>query len=262
MVRFRIKHGADPQAPFPAHHGGYPLHVASCSGPAGLVRLLLEHGAEVDVRNSKGWTPLYCAIRPLLSPAEYVPHKRKRVAPVRVRWLLDYGADPDPVTKAGESPSLLAKRCRDLYGQMILLGGKWAKVSLHEPRLDGRCIWDDPPLKELGWWKEGVRGKRWCELDKNVTSTSMALGPVVGSKSKRPRKRTKKDRKMRRKKQLQAGEGDGEGKGEVKEAVEIGVAEQDSTAPVRLVNLNDNTANATARRKSAWAKLRAEACQR
>ncbi|KLJ06910.1 hypothetical protein EMPG_17593 [Blastomyces silverae] len=89
----------------------------------------------------------------------------------------------------------------------------------------------------------------------------MAPGPVVGSKSKRPRKRANKNKK-KRKKQPEAGEGDTEGKGEVKEVVGVGVAEQDSTTPVRLVSLDNNTTDATARRQSAWVKMRAEASQR
>ncbi|KAL2368749.1 hypothetical protein BDBG_06518 [Blastomyces gilchristii SLH14081] len=264
MVRFLIQHGADPHTPFPAHHGGCLLHVACCSGPAGLLRLLLEQGVEVDVRNSKGWTPLYCAVRPLLLRADSVSDNRKRVAAARVRLLLDYGADPDAVTKAGKSPRLLAKRCRDPYVRMMLLGGKGAKVSLHEASLEGRRFRGDSPLKERGVVeKRGILDAEVGNgLDKNDTSTSMAPGPVVGSKSKRPHRRTKKDKKKRRNQQLEVAEGDTEGKGEVKEVVGIGVTEQDSITPVRLVNLNDNTANATARRQTAWAKMRAEASQR
>ncbi|QSS58832.1 ankyrin repeat domain-containing protein [Histoplasma capsulatum] len=108
MVRYLIRHGADAHGPFPAHHDGYPLHVVSSNGPTGLVKLLLEKGAEVDVRNSKGWTPLYCAVRRLLSTLT----PDKEIA-TRIRLLLDYGADPDAASKAGKSSRLLAKKCRD-----------------------------------------------------------------------------------------------------------------------------------------------------
>ena len=38
-----------------------PLHVAAANGHAGLVTLLLSHGANPDQRSSSGWTPLHQA---------------------------------------------------------------------------------------------------------------------------------------------------------------------------------------------------------
>ena len=38
-----------------------PLHVAAANGHAGLVTLLLSHGANPDQRTSSGWTPLHQA---------------------------------------------------------------------------------------------------------------------------------------------------------------------------------------------------------
>ena len=46
-------------------HGRAPLHVAADNGRADAVALLLEHGADVDLRStgngSAGWTPLHMA---------------------------------------------------------------------------------------------------------------------------------------------------------------------------------------------------------
>ncbi|KAJ3042250.1 hypothetical protein HDV00_007616 [Rhizophlyctis rosea] len=38
-----------------------PLHLASSHGHIAIVRLLLQLGAEVNVRDREGWTPLHCA---------------------------------------------------------------------------------------------------------------------------------------------------------------------------------------------------------
>ncbi|PGG95273.1 ankyrin [Blastomyces parvus] len=216
MVRFLLQHGADPHAPFPAHHGGYPLHVASCNGPPGLVRLLLEQGAEVDARTPIGWTPLYCAVRLLVLPPDAMLDNtlddRKRGA-VRIRLLLDYGADPDAMTRAGKSPRLLAKKCRDPYVRMMLLGGKGARVSLHEANLKGRSFRENPLLKE----RRVVLGAEVDnDLDNNSTSASMPPEAVADSISKRARKEARQN-KQQRKKRLEAGEGDTKGTSEVKD---------------------------------------------
>ncbi|PGH34576.1 hypothetical protein GX50_02559 [[Emmonsia] crescens] len=239
MVRFLIQHGADIHAPFPAHHDGYPLHVVSCNGPTGLVKLLLEKGAEVDVRNSKGWTPLYCAMRSL---SISMPNERRAA---RIRLLLDYDADPDATDKAGKSPRQLAKKCRDPYIRMMLLGDKGARVSLYEANLEGRRFRDNFLLKEV---VVGEKGTLDSKLDNNVT-TSLALEDVKGSKSKRSRKRSKK----RKKKQPEIGEG--AIGGETKEVI----GKQISTTPVHLAKLDDKAIAATTGRQAAWAKMRAAA---
>ncbi|OAX78191.1 hypothetical protein ACJ72_07504 [Emergomyces africanus] len=202
MVRFLIQYGANIHEPFPAHHGGYPLHVASCNGPTGLLKLLLEQGAEVDVGNSKGWTPLYCSMRPLSGS---MPDNNKRAAE-RIRLLLDYHADPDAMSKAGKSPRLLAKKCQDPHVRMMLLGGMETRVSLYEAKLEGRRFREDFLVKEKEGQGEGEgegkvveKGALDCEadskLDHNSLITSVALGDTKASKPQRSRKRSKKKQK-------------------------------------------------------------------
>ncbi|EGC47685.1 conserved hypothetical protein [Histoplasma capsulatum var. duboisii H88] len=241
MVRFLIQHGADAHGPFPAHHDGYPLHVVSSNGPTRLVKLLLEKGAEVDVRNSKGWTPLYCAVRRLLSTL--TPDKESAT---RIRLLLDYGADPDAASKAGKSSRLLAKKCRDPYVRMMLLGGKAARVSLYEANLEGA-------IEE--------KGKLNCEVtnkldNDNDMATSVAPSPVTESKSKRPRKRSQRQKQKRKQKtQLGGGHGNIEGTDEAKG---VNIGSQVSMTPVQVDKLDGITADATAQRQQAWIKMRAE----
>ena len=42
-------------------YGWTPLHAASYNGHIEIARLLLQNGAEVNVRNNYGWTPLHFA---------------------------------------------------------------------------------------------------------------------------------------------------------------------------------------------------------
>lgn len=71
------------------------LHIASCFGHASLVRLLLEHGADVHRRNySTGQTALHWSC----------VFAHREVA----RVLLEYGADLNAVTHTGETPSFMA----------------------------------------------------------------------------------------------------------------------------------------------------------
>lgn len=62
-----------------------PLHLACLEGHADVVKVLLEHGAEVEARNTSLWTPLDCA-----SAKGHV---------YCVHLLLDYDAPLDPLDK-------------------------------------------------------------------------------------------------------------------------------------------------------------------
>src|SRR5262249_40953830 len=42
----------------PRWSGSTPLHAAVVSGQAGIVKFLIEHGAQVDAKTKLGWTPL------------------------------------------------------------------------------------------------------------------------------------------------------------------------------------------------------------
>ena len=58
VVRFLLNNGADPNVLAQAQGGNTPLHRASRSGRIELVRLLVEHGANVEVRDNQGRTPM------------------------------------------------------------------------------------------------------------------------------------------------------------------------------------------------------------
>jgi ankyrin repeat protein len=45
----------------PDGHGDHPIHHASRNGDSEIVRLLIEHGGDVNAKNPRGHTVLYCA---------------------------------------------------------------------------------------------------------------------------------------------------------------------------------------------------------
>ncbi|KAF7116165.1 hypothetical protein CNMCM5793_004185 [Aspergillus hiratsukae] len=73
-----------------------PLHTAISKDEIAKVRLLLDHGVDVNRKDSKGRTPLLCAML------------RKRESIVKV--LLNYDVDPDAESDDGLTPLKLANR--------------------------------------------------------------------------------------------------------------------------------------------------------
>ena len=71
-----------------------PLHVAVLHGNEAIVKLLLEHEAEVDARDCKGFTPLHLCARQ--AESEEI-----------VKALLCYGADPNARSREGHTTPLL-----------------------------------------------------------------------------------------------------------------------------------------------------------
>ncbi|KAH9988638.1 ankyrin repeat-containing domain protein [Russula vinacea] len=58
VVRLLLDHGADPNVLAEYQSGNTPLHRASRSGRIEIARLLIEHGANVEVQDDLGRTPL------------------------------------------------------------------------------------------------------------------------------------------------------------------------------------------------------------
>lgn len=73
-------------------HGTTALHVAAERNSLELVKLLVEHGADVNVRNRLGEAPLLLAIRSFpLEPFE------------TVKYLVEHGADVNASSRLGET---------------------------------------------------------------------------------------------------------------------------------------------------------------
>ena len=61
VLRLLLEHGADINAQ--SHRGWAPLHEASSRAALEVVRLLLEHGADIEVKDNEGQTALQIAVR-------------------------------------------------------------------------------------------------------------------------------------------------------------------------------------------------------
>ena len=58
-MRLLLEHGANVEAK--GEYGNTPLILAACHGHKAVVRLLLEHGANCDATNREGYTAYDCA---------------------------------------------------------------------------------------------------------------------------------------------------------------------------------------------------------
>jgi len=83
IVGWLLAHGADPNRPARNRMTVYPIHSAAAhrdmTASLSMVRLLVEHGAKVNVAQQGGWTPLHQA----------ADHGHEELA----RYLLKMGAD-------------------------------------------------------------------------------------------------------------------------------------------------------------------------
>lgn len=139
-----LKHGADPNiAPDAvelddsAHgvHNGTALAMAAENGQFELMKLLVEKGADVNVKNSLGYTPLHeCAGSVAKLPDLELP-----------RLLLKHGADPN--ARGGEFGST-PLHCLALDPQETERGMELAELLIRSGAdLNAKDVDGDTPLK-------------------------------------------------------------------------------------------------------------------
>ena len=117
LARLLLEHGADP-------NDGVTLPLAASGGDLDALELLHAHGANVNQPwASDGSATIYA----ILNWAD---------TPVGVRWLLEHGADPDPVFAAnGETPlHAVARRGEAATCDMLVRRG----AAIDRSRNDGR----------------------------------------------------------------------------------------------------------------------------
>ncbi len=94
QVRRHLEAGVDLNQTIPGD-SAYPLHYAA-NTHADMIQLLIDHGADVNVKDDKGKTPLHCA-----AVGAYLEG---------MRALLENGADVNAVDDEGNTPLQLARR--------------------------------------------------------------------------------------------------------------------------------------------------------
>jgi uncharacterized protein len=112
-VQLLLAHGADVEI---ADNAGWtPLHYATWFGSNSLVlKELLDHGAKIDARNGRGITPLYFA--------SVTGHE------AQVKLLLAHGADRSLASTSGYTP-LRAAKGKGLDGIVALLDPQAAATT-------------------------------------------------------------------------------------------------------------------------------------
>jgi ankyrin repeat protein len=149
-VKLALAHGADINAVV-TFNGGTALHLAAAMGNDSLVAFLLDHGASVDAKDNRGYTPL--------SGADAKS----------ALLLLDHGANPILVGADNMSPERLVAQLGNVPMMTLLL--KYAKLDSYtlcfalKPENLGmvnfllangadsnvRCSLGETPLYDVAW---------------------------------------------------------------------------------------------------------------
>jgi len=93
QVKRHLEAGVDPNESVGGNNG-YPLHYAAHS--ANVIQLLVDYGADVNVKDGKGRTPLHIAAVMAYEEA--------------LQILIENGADVNAVDNEGNTPLMLAQR--------------------------------------------------------------------------------------------------------------------------------------------------------
>ena len=113
VMRYLLEYGIDVDAQSNTEHST-PLHLASYHGGFKVVRLLLNHGADTNMRNENGRTPLHGALVEMTDDLEDCYFDA-------VRSLLEHGADVHAVDHDHVTPLHVASQSGSVKAARLLL---------------------------------------------------------------------------------------------------------------------------------------------
>lgn len=114
----QLKALLDQKSPVTDDRGETPLMYAAEVGSVEAMRLLLDHGADVNAQNAFGSTALMWSVS----------------EPAKVRLLLDHGADVNIIAKSGRTALIIAAFTNPSAEVVRLLLAKGAKVEVMDAR--------------------------------------------------------------------------------------------------------------------------------
>lgn len=122
-----------------AYSGGWttPLHIAATQFRVDIIRLLIQHGANLKARDYKGRTPLFLAI-----VSSIRTNRDQQLMCLKV--LLDAGADIDAIDGQKMTPLAFAAYFQNIYVAEYLLGrGAKLEVSKYVALRSSLTVWNE-----------------------------------------------------------------------------------------------------------------------
>ena len=131
VVRYLLEHGADVNAQANTEHST-PLHLASYNGGFKVAQLMLNRGANIDVRDETCRTPLHAVLTDLLDiePDYFVD---------AVRFLLGHGADVNAEDDHRSTPLHVIAQYGNVKAARLLLE-HGARVDARDNKDSTHCI--------------------------------------------------------------------------------------------------------------------------
>jgi len=141
-----------------------PLMVAAEAGSLEAMKLLIDHGADVNARNTAGSTALMWSV----------------TDPNKVRLLLDHGADVNVVARSGRTALIIASFANPSAEVVRMLLAKGAKVDV----MDQRKV---TPLNAATFGNDTatIRLLLDASADINTADTFIGLTPLINASGNR-----------------------------------------------------------------------------
>ena len=136
IVNQHLAAGTDVNLENDAYGGSTPLHVAAYYGRKEIAELLIDEGADVNVKIDEGWTPIH----------EAANGGNKEIT----GFLISEGADVNAIDAAGQTPLDVAILTNHTEAADILRkhGGKIASVSAQSSHSPIEAKQDKPIIEE------------------------------------------------------------------------------------------------------------------